>query len=99
MVDPLSLAVGAVIFAVGYVSGRVGRAHRTRKPADPYVCGCQHHFAVHDPKTNACNASVYRGGGYGYKPCACKQYVGERPLDLGLLTEQAERARRSEQEK
>lgn len=95
--DPISLAVGAVLLGIGYLCGRLGRARRVPPPKDPYRCGCTHHLAAHDPKTNACNASVYKGSIYGYQPCACKQYVGERPvtLDLDLLNEQADRARRA----
>jgi len=98
--DPVSLAVGAAIFAGGYVSGRIGRARRNPKVGaarNPYVCGCTHNLATHDPKTNACAASVFLGSSYGYKRCACKQYVGERPLDLDLLADQARAAQLDQQ--
>ncbi len=90
--EPISLAVGAVIFIAGYVSGRIGRVRRMPRAADPYRCGCTHHLSQHDPATNACNVSINKHDGHGYRPCACKQYVGERPLDLDLLADQARAA-------
>jgi hypothetical protein len=90
MGDAILLAVGALIFASGYVSGRIGRAHRTPKTPKPYVCGCGHHLAKHDPKTNACNVMII---GFDVdRPCPCMQYIGERPLDLGVLADQARAA-------
>jgi hypothetical protein len=89
MGDAILLAVGAAIFALGYLSGRVGRARRQPK-SSPYKCGCGHHLSHHDPEANACNASIHRDG--SYVDCACKQYVGERPLDLDVLADQARAA-------
>ena len=76
---------------LGFVLGRIGR----RKPeASPYTCGCKHSLAVHDPKTGECNAAVKsrkyheKRGIYIEVPaaCACRQYVGERPVDIeGVL--------------
>jgi hypothetical protein len=43
------------------------------------VCGCEHHRAMHDPKTNACHGKEYEGGGV-YSRCTCRQYVGPEPL-------------------
>lgn len=91
--EPISLAVGAVIFIAGYVSGRIGRA-RIRSSVKPatYLCGCRHHLSEHDPATNACKHRDYHYTTGAFVRCDCAQYVGERPLDLGLLADQARAA-------
>lgn len=65
--DPVSLIVGACILMVGLV---VGRASHHLKKRSAYVCDCGDPLAMHDPKAGRCAEDG----------CACRQYVGERPL-------------------
>lgn len=61
-----AMAAGAVIFAAGAVFGRVMPARRKnpklRKPPEP-ICGCEHHYSLHDPETKKCHGSVQSSGG------------------------------------
>lgn len=93
MVDPVSLIIGGGLVAAGYGSGRVGRRRRHPRapkaaPPPKPMCGCSHHYALHDPKTKVCHGTVkttkydtngYQVG-YTYPPCACRQYVGPVPM-------------------
>lgn len=99
MGDAILLAVGAAIFASGYVSGRIGRARikSSLKPST-YMCGCKHHLSEHDPTNNACKHREYHYTTGAFIRCDCAQYVGERPLDLGLLADQARAAQLREGE-
>lgn len=93
MGDAILLAVGAAIFATGYVSGRIGRVRqRPKTPANPYRCGCRHHLSEHDPDTNACRHRDFHHSIGQFVRCDCAQYVGERPLDLDVLADQARAA-------
>lgn len=89
--DLISVLLGA---GLALVSGLIGApiALLLRRPPsepDPYTCGCGHALAHHDPETNRCAASVEitlygpfnEPSGRERKPCACRQYVGERPVD------------------
>ena len=90
MMDPATLAVGAVILLAGYVLGRHTRTPRRAR----YICDCRHPLATHDPRTGRCNHAEMRSMfDIDPTPCSCVQYVGERPLDLDALNEQAARAR------
>ena len=93
MLDPISLIIGGGLVAAGYVSGRIGRARRHPKPPKPTpppkpICGCSHHYALHDPESKACHGSVKTPKhnvvgdqvGYTYPACACRQYVGPVPM-------------------
>lgn len=85
MFDPISLATGAGILAVGFLTGRLGR----RKPANGQpkaaICECSHSLANHDPQDNACRGEIKRGnsfdGNVHYVPCTCRQYVGPKPIE------------------
>ncbi|GAB3350576.1 hypothetical protein [Modestobacter lapidis] len=90
--DPLSLVVGGVLLAAGYLGGRLGarRASRTRAPQLPVAtCGCGHSLSQHDPKDHTCHAEVPRDAfnwaghraGQTWVDCRCRQYVGPRPID------------------
>jgi hypothetical protein len=99
----IELAIGAgtglMIFGIGYLSGRTGRAHAQPPPPRPdnerYRCGCGHHLALHDPQTGICNGSVEvqewskKADDYidVYRACGCRQYIGERPVDQAALAE------------
>lgn len=82
---------GALIALVGVLVGRFmpGR-RRGPKPIPPPqpICGCTHHFALHDPETKACHGTVKTRKhnaigdhiGYTYPACACRQYTGPTPM-------------------
>jgi hypothetical protein len=78
MIEPLSLAVGAALLAVGFLAGRIGRVSR-RPPDDQQVCGCTHHRSMHDPESGACHARV-KDGYYDYT-CRCRRYSGPVPIE------------------
>jgi hypothetical protein len=86
--DPLSLAIGGVLLAVGFVAGRLSR--RRRAPAVPQaVCACGHPLSQHDPESTTCYAEVARDtytkrgkwAGHTWVACKCRQYIGPRPID------------------
>jgi hypothetical protein len=79
--DPISLAVGAVILGVGFLAGRFRRPRRT---PTPYMCTCKHPFSQHDPTTRKCHEKL---GMDRAESCRCRQYVGELPLDLTIINE------------
>jgi hypothetical protein len=81
--DPLSLAVGAGILAVGFLAGRIGRRTGRRRPPDDQpddqpICGCTHHRSMHDPESGTCHARVMDG--YYQLTCRCRQYSGPVPI-------------------
>jgi hypothetical protein len=87
-VDPVSLLVGGLLLAVGFVAGRLGR--RRAAPAIPQaVCACGHPLSQHDPESNACYSEVARDAytkrgrwaGHTWVACSCRQYIGPRPID------------------
>ncbi len=52
------MLVGALIFALGALSGRYLPARRRGpKPVKP-ICGCGHHHGMHDPETGRCHDLV-----------------------------------------
>lgn len=63
------------------------RRHRRRNP--PPVCGCKHHYALHDPATGTCKAKMnvpkWRPG-YGMRAdwvdCTCQVYTGPTPVQV-----------------
>jgi hypothetical protein len=86
--DPISLAAGAIILAIGslggFVVGRVTGRTKTSPPPSLYTCTCDHPLSAHDPKTGRCADQVWRRGSFDvmadWDKCPCRQYVGERPL-------------------
>jgi len=82
---------GALILLAGIIAGVILRSLPPRRQAPKpveAVCGCTHHYSLHDPQTGACNSLVqvarYSSGGswtgYDYAPCACRRYSGPEPL-------------------
>ena len=88
--DPLSLAVGAVILAVGML---IGRRMRRKPPKPPAIkCGCGHNYGAHE-NGGRCMAGVKTANEwsldkYGdreashwhYPQCPCRAYDGPEPL-------------------
>lgn len=91
MLDPISLAVGGGLLAVGWIAGRLARLRsRPAVPTTPRpVCTCTHPLSSH-AKDGTCHSTVERtkkwdNSGYPvafeHVPCTCQQYVGPKPLD------------------
>jgi hypothetical protein len=82
--DPLSLAVGAGILAVGFLAGRIGRRTGRRPPEESPICGCTHHRSMHDPESGECRGEIRRGNwfdGVHYVGCTCQRYGGPVPIE------------------
>jgi hypothetical protein len=58
------MLIGALIFALGAVFGRVmpsrKRGPKPPKPVQP-ICGCTHHYSLHDPKAGECHGAADAG--------------------------------------
>ena len=88
--EPVSLLVGGVLLAVGFVAGPAGptAAAAPPPPVTP-LCGCGHALSQHDRETSTCYAELRRDtfdkrgrwAGHTWVPCTCRQYVGPRPID------------------
>lgn len=80
----LDTAVGAGLVLVGHATGWMAHARRRRPARDPEpICGCEHHYSMHDPETNACHDMVMQvvsGGARRPFQCTCRRYVGPEPL-------------------
>lgn len=81
LMDPLSLAVGGVIFGVGVVTGRTGRRSKAPKPPE-LVCSCRHGYGMH-ADGGLCHGCTPRWdvtqGTYDVA-CTCRLYDGPEPL-------------------
>jgi hypothetical protein len=79
--------VGVAAYAIGQAQGR-----RRRRPRDPYaddpqpLCGCGHHFALHDDH-GTCRGVIReiekttrRGVTWVNHSCGCAKYTGPEPL-------------------
>lgn len=68
------------------------RKDRTEREKGPQpICGCEHHFAYHDPETGKCHSMKkvpieWDDDGDVMKAqlleCECRQYVGPEPLTV-----------------
>lgn len=83
----MTLAVGAGILLVGMLIGRVARLRR--RPARPVpVCGCGHHYAMHEPGVGRCHAKImektYVSGSTTetLEQCTCQVYTGPAPVEV-----------------
>lgn len=57
------LIEGAVLAVVAYGAGIISGRRKVPKPPKPAklpaaVCGCSHHYSMHDPKTGECHAGI-----------------------------------------
>jgi hypothetical protein len=99
------MLAGAFILAIGILLGRLlperRKEPRPLKSPRP-VCGCTHHYSMHDPETGACN-EVVNGKPLRFdrfeEPiqweqvgCACLRYSGPEPLPTYIATEIAREA-------
>lgn len=84
---------GALILLAGIAIGRVIRLRARPRAYKPKVvqpiCGCKHHYSMHDPKTGICSGgfdewgdavNYQRVGKKDGTPCTCKVYSGPQPL-------------------
>jgi hypothetical protein len=91
--EAVSLLVGALLLAAGFVAGRFTRRTPTPPPPMTPLCGCGHALSQHDVETSTCYAELRRDtfdrrgrfAGHTWVPCTCRQYVGPRPIDEVFL--------------
>jgi hypothetical protein len=79
----MGIIEGAAAVIIGLLLGRFLPGRRKGLKPVEAVCGCDHHYSMHDPGTGACNATVqvsHYGGSWGYEPCACVRYSGPEPI-------------------
>ncbi|MGW5571036.1 hypothetical protein ACWEVD_07505 [Nocardia thailandica] len=84
--DPVSLAVGAGLLALGWVAGRFvpSRGGARGRGSELARCGCGHDLALHDRESGRCNAETSRRGMHGMREwvgCRCRRYTGPIPLE------------------
>lgn len=93
--DPLTLFIlfCLVVVVVNRADKVIARRRKDRldQATGPQpICGCEDHYAFHDPTTGHCHAtskvpSKWDGDGfpiaYKQQQCGCRQYVGPQPLD------------------
>jgi hypothetical protein len=85
-VDPVSVLAGGALLAAGALIGRVLRLRRNPPPAA--VCGCGHHYAMHDPITGRCYAhrrqDTWSKDSHTIMDvqCACRIYTGPQPTQI-----------------
>lgn len=88
MFDPVSLAIGGCLLAIGWIVGRIERTRSVEPESPVAICTCRHPLSSH-AKDGHCHASVERAkkwdSGYPtsfeHVPCACQHYVGPKPFD------------------
>ncbi len=84
------MITGALILAAGIILGWLlcSLPARRRGPELPEpVCGCNHHYSMHDPaKGMRCGVGVYVNGEYRGR-CACQRYAGPEMLPTYLAPE------------
>lgn len=87
----MGIAEGALCVLIGIVIGRIWRRDKKGTAGDPVpVCGCEHHYSMHDLEAGRCYGTV-RGKPLKYNdfnrpvvweqvPCTCRRYTGPEPL-------------------
>jgi hypothetical protein len=83
-------AVGAasamVAYTLGQARGRRSRSNRMLELEPPPVCGCTHHYSLHDDDrvchgVNRVKEQTTREGvSWISQPCGCKRYTGPETL-------------------
>lgn len=83
------VTAGATAIGLRFAGFRFKRERKSKEP-DP-VCGCDHHFAMHDLRTGECHGLMdgdpikYYGSGtpsaYKQIPCTCQHYTGPEPMN------------------
>jgi hypothetical protein len=91
--DPISIAIGGLIFIGGNISGRAATRRKAARPPKPPVleCGCGHNYGAHEAGTR-CHAQVRRVDKrdvdffgtpterWSWVQCPCQAYDGPEPL-------------------
>lgn len=89
--DPVSLAVGAVVFGVGGVVGRMGRSKTPKSPE--LICSCTHGYGMHEAGRR-CHGTTserdYLRDIYTVQ-CGCHLYDGPEPLPRTWTVETPDR--------
>lgn len=83
----LDTIIGAVVGAASYWAGTRRPIKKPYEDSNQPICGCKHHFSMHDPTSKQCHAQVKTTGHYNEKSqyvytrqCACRNYTGPEPL-------------------
>jgi hypothetical protein len=83
----LDTVVGGGTAVAAYVIGQARGRRRARPDLEPQaVCGCGHHYALHDAQavchgTNRIkNAAGHEGVTWSSEACGCRRYTGPEPL-------------------
>lgn len=82
MIDPISVAVAAVVFVGGWLTGRHARLKRTPRQPKPW-CLCGHQYGAHDPSTGECVEQEKERANYTdiWVTCSCVRYTGPQPVE------------------
>lgn len=87
----MGILEGGICVLVGILVGRAWQKAKKPKHKDPKpVCGCRHHYSMHDPETGQCHG-LMNGKPLRYDsfndptaweqiPCGCRRYSGPEPL-------------------
>jgi hypothetical protein len=90
---------GALILLAGILLGRFLPGRRRAPKLPEAVCGCKHHYSMHDPATGLCHStdeepSAYDSYGIAREwrrvSCTCRRYAGPEFLPQYLAPEIAE---------
>lgn len=88
----MGILEGGICVLVGILLGRLWRRDSKGRGRDPQpVCGCKHHYSMHDPETGRCHGKVNGKpttyGEWSSRPiaweqvsCTCRRYSGPEPL-------------------
>lgn len=84
--DPITLGVGGVLVAAGWLLGRIRRSRPVEMAPD--ACGCSHPLSFHDRDVGTCTGEIRREhydrhgsrNGYEWVDCMCRQYTGAIPV-------------------